>query len=117
MELNRTLAALRKHSQTMDQSAADIHLYFEDSDICCRSPFFSCRSSRCVLMEFVPEEHRSQSVPCRHIPLNVKGDCLEILYRRGTAGQTKSAVTSWLLSMIETLQALTPDKRQTDRAA
>src|SRR5262249_30721968 len=34
----------------------------------------------CVLMEFVPEQHRSERVPCHHIPLTPSGATVESLF-------------------------------------
>jgi hypothetical protein len=120
MELRGTLAGLRNHFELLNrQERRSIPLHFEDSDICCRSPFFSCRSSRCVLMNFVPEEFRSEAAPCRHIPLNERGESLEVLYRTRTANETESVLSSWLSSMIETLESVAPNKEagQPNRAA
>jgi hypothetical protein len=61
-------------------------------------------------MEFVPEQFRSTVTPCRHIPLNEKGEGLEVLYRTRTTDETESAVTAWLSSMIETLELLTANE-------
>jgi hypothetical protein len=120
MELRGTLAGLRNHFELLNrQERRNIPLHFEDSDICCRSPFFSCRSSRCALMNFVPEEFCSAAVPCRHIPLNERGESLEVLYRTRTASETESVLRTWLSSMIEALESVALDKEagQTNRAA
>lgn len=120
MERKRTLAGLRKHFELLSRKErGSIPLHFEDSDICCRSPFFSCRSSRCVLMNFVPEEFRSEAVPCRHIPLNERGESLEVLYRTRTTNETESVLNTWLSSMIETLESFASNKEAgpTNRAA
>ena len=80
-------------------------LYFEDSEMCCRSPFYSCRSSRCVLMRFVPERYRSEPVPCRYIPLNASGQTLEMLYRIASKrDEIEESLRSWLLSAISGLE-------------
>jgi hypothetical protein len=120
MELRGTLAGLRNHFELLNRKEqGSIPLYFEDSDICCRSPFLSCRSSRCVLMNFVPEEFHSEAVPCRHIPLNERGQNLEVLYRTRTASETESVLRTWLSAMIGALESVAPIKEagQTTRAA
>src|SRR5215467_4577140 len=100
-EIREALARLRKHFELLKCTGSQPrHLHFEDSDICCRSPFFSCRSSHSVLMEFVPEQFRSTVTPCRYIPLNEKGEGLEVLSRTRTTYETESAVTAWLSSMM-----------------
>jgi len=107
----RALAALRNHINLIESKQSNSgQLHFEDSDICCRSPFLTCRSSRCVLMDFVPEEFRSEIVPCPHIPLNQKGESLEVLYCTRTTHEIESVVRGWLSSTIETLQSLTATK-------
>jgi hypothetical protein len=120
MERKRTLVGLRNHFELLNRKERrSIPLHFEDSDICCRSPFFSCRSSRCVLMNFVPKEFRSEAAPCRHIPLNELGESLEVLYRTRTANETESVLRTWLFSMIESLESVAPNNEagQPKRAA
>ncbi len=85
------------HSKKMGRSSP---LYFESSIACCRSPFFSCRSSRCALIHFVPEELRGEPAPCRHIQLNERGETLQALYGHGETQKTEAAVRSWLISTI-----------------
>ena len=90
-------------------------LSFVDSEICCRSSFYSCRSSRCGLMRFVPERFRSEAVPCHHIPLNESGQTLEMLYRTGTTKEELAAsVRAWLHSTVGTLE---PTRSEEQRAA
>ena len=107
MEIRGTLAALRNHFELLKRNrSSNSQLHFEDSDICFRSPFFSCSSSRCALMHFVPKEFRSEVAPCRHIPLNAKGESLDMLYNIRTTHEIDSAVRAWLSSVIETLELL-----------
>jgi len=107
METKATLAGLRSQFETLYRNGfGDGQLHFEDTAICRRSPFYSCRSSRCVLMQFVPEEFLSAITPCRHIPLTATGESLEILYSTRTAHETQSAVSAWLSLTIETLELL-----------
>lgn len=120
MRTRGTLTALRNHFELLKRvGSSNGQLHFEDSDICFRSPFFSCNSSRCPLMRFVPKEFRSEVAPCRHIPLNAKGESLEILYSTRTTLEIDSAVRTWLSSTIETLESLgeTEGTGRTARAA
>jgi hypothetical protein len=106
MEIRGTLSGLRNHFELLDRNAAgNSQLHFEDTAICRRSPFFSCRSSRCVLMQFVPEEFRSANTPCRHIPLTATGENLDVLYSTRTVHETDSAVKLWLSTVIERLES------------
>lgn len=110
MKSYETLSALKNHLHSLnrnerEQSNRFASLYFEDSEICRSSPFFSCRSSRCVLMAFVPEKHRSEPAPCRFIPLNDHGQTLHKLYQTGTVEETQANVRGWLLSVIDRLES------------
>ena len=107
MEIRGTLTTLRNHFELLKRKGANnSQLHFEDSDICFRSPFFSCSSSRCALMHFVPKKFRSEVAPCRHIPLNAKGESLEMLYSIRTTDEIDSTVRAWLSSVIEALESL-----------
>lgn len=120
MEIRGTLTTLQNHFELLKRNGSShSRLHFEDSDICFRSPFFSCSSSRCPLMHFVPKEFRSEVAPCRHIPLTAKGETLEVLYSTCTTHEIDSAVRSWLSSVIETLQSVAQAEGagRTDRAA
>jgi AraC-like ligand binding domain len=85
-------------------------LHFEDSFICCRSPFLTCRSSRCVLMDFVPESFALRRAVPTH-SLNERGESLEMLYKKHTMPETDSAIAAWLACMIDTLESLSCDRR------
>lgn len=119
MKSNGTLSALKKALEFVDRDRSTTGaLYFEESDICCKSPYFSCRSSRCALMDFVPAEFRSEATPCRHIPLTQKGESLERLYQTSTKRETDAAVKNWLGSAIARLESLSSDEQPArDRAA
>ena len=56
-------------------------------------------------------------MPCRHIPLNARGESLEVLYRTRTTNETESVLRTWLSSMIETLEPFDTEVDQTNRAA
>jgi hypothetical protein len=79
---------------------------FEDSPIC---PNF-CDPARphpcdeCLLAQFVPEGQRTESIPCRFIPLNSDGQTVEDLYRTGSQVEMEQALASWLRSQIERIE-------------
>ena len=110
MNSEETLAALRKQLEALNKrdfrnpSGWGAPLPFEDSEICRSSPYFSCRSSRCSLMAFVPQEFRSEAVPCLHIALNESGETLDLLYRTSTSERTNEAAKKWLASAIRKLE-------------
>ena len=79
---------------------------FEDSPIC---PNF-CDAARphpcdsCLLMQFVPEEQRSQEVPCRFIELTQEGQTVEDLYRTGSQAELEGALADWLRAQIKRIE-------------
>ena len=117
MNSQETLAALRKQLEVLNKrnhlnpNGRSAPLSFENSEICRSSPYFSCRSSRCSLMAFVPEEFRSEAVPCLHIALNESGETLDMLYRTSTTEKTNEAAQKWLASAIRKLEFETGAQR------
>ena len=114
-----TLSTLKDELQFLNkgnyrsQASWGARLYFEDSEMCCRSPFYSCRSSRCALMRFVPERYRSEAAPCRYIPLNANGQTLETLYRIATKKEEmEESVRAWLLSAISGLESAESEEQR-----
>jgi len=79
---------------------------FEDSPTCLnfghRDNPIPC--SGCVLMDFVPPEHRSQKFPCRHIPLDASGETLDALYRHCGQVEVEETVCNWLQATIQRLE-------------
>src|SRR5713226_4304643 len=67
-------------------------LVFEDSPTCMN--FDSKENpgpcSACILMQLVPPEHRSEKIPCRHIPLDSTGQTLDSLYRYDNQYETEA---------------------------
>jgi hypothetical protein len=79
---------------------------FEDSPIC---PNFcdparphACES--CLLEQFVPEELRAQTIPCRFIALTKDGQTVEDLYRTGSQVEMEAALGRWLKEQIKKIQ-------------
>jgi hypothetical protein len=81
---------------------------FEDSPTCMN---FSSEDkdrepcSECLLMQFVPEDARTEQVPCIHIPLSLTGETIESLYRTGTQQELEEALGAWLRATIRRLEA------------
>jgi hypothetical protein len=79
---------------------------FEDSPTCLnfnstdRAP-----CEECLLMQFVPEDARTEPVPCMHIPFSLNGQTLESLYRTGTQQEIEEALGAWLRATIHRLEA------------
>lgn len=56
----------------------------------------------CVLMQWVPEQHRKETHPCHFIRLNDKGDTVHSL--EGNQDRLEEAVKSWLRTTIHRLR-------------
>ena len=59
----------------------------------------------CLLMKWVPDAARGESVPCHHIPLNDSGQTLESLDRGGNQQELEEATIAWLKRRIAELEA------------
>jgi hypothetical protein len=81
-------------------------LVFEDSPTCMNYDTKEHPSpcGECILMDMVPRERRSETVPCRHIPLNTRGETLDSLYRYGTQHEVEEAVRGWLRATVARLE-------------
>jgi hypothetical protein len=72
---------------------------FQDSPSCFCFPFHD-HNDTCVLMQFVPPEHRGDGLPCHHIPLNEAGATVELLERKGDREEIEDGVKNWLRQRI-----------------
>lgn len=77
---------------------------FEDSPTCPKRPWSSCPHGDCGLLDFVPEHKRQEEIPCRHIPLNERGETLDTMYCTGTNEEIQAALREWLLKAIAGLE-------------
>ena len=59
----------------------------------------------CVLMDFVPEQRRSERVPCHHIPLTSSGQTVENLFDPTDESKLQDAVHQWLKETLLKLRA------------
>src|SRR5271157_3798501 len=57
----------------------------------------------CVLYEFVPEQYRTEDVPCHHIPLNKQGDT--IAQPQQSEEEQRENVMHWLKRTIARIEA------------
>jgi hypothetical protein len=80
---------------------------FQDSPTCLNfgDPEHRRPCEECVLMQLVPFEHWSDAAPCRHNPLNDRGDSIESCYHRGTQQEVETVFSIWLSSTIEKLES------------
>jgi hypothetical protein len=82
-------------------------LTFEDSPTCLNFADVS-RShpcAECVLMQFVPKEHRAEEIPCRFISLTEHEETVDHFYRCGTQMELEEALQNWLRKEICRLEA------------
>jgi hypothetical protein len=80
---------------------------FQDSPTCFCYPDRQ-HDNCCFLMQFVPEEHRTEPVPCHYIPLNAMGDTIETLEQREDQQALEATVRNWLersIAVIESKEA------------
>src|SRR5215469_13620143 len=75
---------------------------FEDSPSCPKGKYCACNpEGDCVLLSFVPQEHRHESLPCHYIQLNEKGETIAGLL--GDPGRVEPVLRGWLAKTIEKL--------------
>jgi hypothetical protein len=81
-------------------------LLFEDSPTCLNfaEPERPHPCEECFLIHFVPEDRRNLESPCRHIPLDEKGQTLDSLYRTATQQELEEVYGNWLRRMIARLE-------------
>jgi hypothetical protein len=58
----------------------------------------------CVLLGAVPENARSEALPCHFIPLNAAGDTVSSLEMKGDRAGLEEAVKEWLRTTIQRLK-------------
>jgi hypothetical protein len=81
-------------------------LVFEGSPSCPKRRYEECIPERdCVLFGFVPEAFRHETVPCRYIPLNSKGETVASLARSGRSREIEPILRTWLVKTIAELEA------------
>lgn len=78
-------------------------ILFQDSPICPEFPTHT-HTHECLLMQFVPEDRKSQPVPCHHIPLNEKGDTVGGLLAERGQEQAQQALKEWLEHTIHRIK-------------
>jgi hypothetical protein len=61
--------------------------------------------SECHLIDFVPNDRRSEEIPCHFIPLNESGETLEQLDAEDDQRKLEEALKSWLRAKIKEIEA------------
>jgi hypothetical protein len=80
---------------------------FQDSITCINfgDPKRTHPCEECLLMQFVPEEHRKDRVPCHHIPLNPRGQSVDDLEGSDNQQNMEEILAVWLRAAIRQLEA------------
>lgn len=76
---------------------------FQDAPSCACFPYHT-HADECVLMQFVPPEFRSESVPCHHIPLDESGETVTTFESKGDQEELEEAVKTWLRANIKRIE-------------
>ena len=79
---------------------------FQDSVTCLNygEPGRPHPCSECMLIDFVPEQSRNETVPCHHIPLDDKGTTVESLDQGYNRARLEEAVIDWLRQLVARLE-------------
>ena len=79
---------------------------FEDSPVCPNfcDPSHAQPCESCLLAKFVPENLRSENVPCRLIPLTEDGRTVDDFYRTGSQVELEEALAVWLRREIQRIE-------------
>jgi hypothetical protein len=58
----------------------------------------------CVLLPWVPAEHKTNAMPCHFIPLNAAGDTVKTLEQKVSREQLEEQVKHWLRATVKRLK-------------
>ena len=79
---------------------------FQDSLTCINYgyPYRAHPCDECHLIDFVPTEKRTETIPCHHIPLDRKGETVETLESEENQQKLENAVKDWLRARIKQME-------------
>lgn len=63
----------------------------------------SCRE--CSLHQFVPDDKKTEEIPCHYIRLNASGDTIAELIKKNDPRRVKTVLEHWLRSTIARMEA------------
>jgi len=58
----------------------------------------------CLLLDFVPNEHKNEEAACHFIPLNEAGETVQSLEQKGDQDRLEKVVSEWLRATIKRLK-------------
>jgi hypothetical protein len=68
--------------------------------------------SDCHLIDFVPEDKRSEELPCHAIPLNAAGDTVESLELQNNQAKLEESLKEWMRTKIKELETARSAEQQ-----
>ena len=79
---------------------------FQDSPTCLNfnDPTRSHPCSKCLLLQFVPVERRTEELPCWFIPLTAMGETVKYYANCGTQLELEEALAAWLRDTIKSIE-------------
>jgi hypothetical protein len=79
---------------------------FQDSLTCLNYsyPYRARPCSECHLIDFVPHNERSESIPCHHIPLNDAEQTVDTLETRNNQAAMEQTIKDWLRARIRQIE-------------
>jgi hypothetical protein len=79
---------------------------FQDSPTCLNfeNPSRPHPCSGCLLLQFVPEERKTENVPCWFIPLTTMGETVNYYANYGTQSELEEALAAWLRKTITRIE-------------
>jgi hypothetical protein len=79
---------------------------FQDSLSCLNYgyPYRAHPCNECRLIDFVPPENRSETVPCHLIPLNDAGETVVDLEANDSQAKLEEALKNWLRAKISVIE-------------
>jgi hypothetical protein len=75
---------------------------FQDSPTCINysDPAHTRPCNECQLIDFVPNEHHSEEIPCHFIALNEAGETIEDLETQNNQAKLEVTLKQWMRSKI-----------------
>jgi len=79
---------------------------FQDSPTCLNfnDPTRAHPCSKCLLLQFVPVERRTEKLPCWFIPLTAMGETVNYYANCGTQLELEEALAAWLRRTIKSME-------------
>ena len=73
--------------------------------------------TECSLIDLVPDQARSEDVPCHHIPIGPEGETVNLMERERDQLDLEEALKSWLRATIQRIEQQRGEERPQSRSA